>query len=144
MKLTKTERMIIQNLMNAEDYLSSYDIASKTGISRRMFRTVIPEIRKIVESYGIELKSISNKGYKMIADVHQKENLLHLMEEGEKSFSHIPEKELELISFDNSPCSTVTFPSIIAIDRNPEQLADKACEILLSLVSGKNVEKKIL
>lgn len=48
---------------------------------------------------------------------------------------YVPE-DVKLISFDNSPYSTMASPAVTAIDRNPEQLAGKACEVLLKLIAG--------
>lgn len=46
---------------------------------------------------------------------------------------YVPE-DVKLISFDNSPYSTMASPAITAIDRNPEQLAREACAVLMGLV----------
>lgn len=48
---------------------------------------------------------------------------------------YVPE-DVKLISFDNSPYSTMASPAITTIDRNPRQLAEDACEALLSLFNG--------
>lgn len=52
---------------------------------------------------------------------------------------YVPE-DVKLISFDNSPYSTMASPAITAIDRNPGQLAQKACEVLLKLIAGEQPE----
>ena len=48
---------------------------------------------------------------------------------------YVPE-DVKLISFDNSSYSTMGTPSISALDRNPQALAETACEILLKEISG--------
>ena len=48
---------------------------------------------------------------------------------------YVPE-DVRLISFDNSPYSTMATPSVTALDRNPEALAQKACQILLARMTG--------
>ena len=48
---------------------------------------------------------------------------------------YVPE-DVKLICFDNSPYSTMATPAITALDRNPAQLAQKACAILLRRLSG--------
>lgn len=51
-------------------------------------------------------------------------------------------EDVRLISFDNSPYSTMASPSITALDRNPASLAAKACAILEDLMAGKDVQKE--
>ena len=48
---------------------------------------------------------------------------------------YVPE-DVRLISFDNSPYSTMATPSITALDRNPAALAQRACQILLARIQG--------
>lgn len=48
---------------------------------------------------------------------------------------YVPE-DVKLICFDNSPYSTMATPAITALDRNPDRLAQSACELLLRLLSG--------
>ena len=51
-------------------------------------------------------------------------------------------EDVRLISFDNSPYSTMATPSITALDRNPEALAQKACQILLARIRGEDVTRE--
>lgn len=46
---------------------------------------------------------------------------------------YVPE-DVKLISFDNSPYSTMVTPAVTALDRNAETLAEKACELLLKQI----------
>ncbi|MBR4471851.1 MAG: substrate-binding domain-containing protein [Erysipelotrichaceae bacterium] len=48
-------------------------------------------------------------------------------------------EDIRLISFDNTPYSTLSSPSITAIDRNAKDIAYKACEVLLKLLNGEEV-----
>ena len=48
-------------------------------------------------------------------------------------------EDVRLISFDNSPYSTMASPAITALDRNPAALAQKACQILLASIRGEEV-----
>ena len=52
---------------------------------------------------------------------------------------YIPE-DVKLISFDNSVYASLAAPGITCLDRNPRQLAQKACETLEGLIEGKSVE----
>ena len=47
---------------------------------------------------------------------------------------YVPE-DVKLISFDNSPYSTMGTPAITALDRNPKELAETACKILLKQIN---------
>ncbi len=51
---------------------------------------------------------------------------------------YVPE-DVKLISFDNSPYSAMASPAITALDRRPQELAETACDHLLSLLQGKTV-----
>ena len=51
-------------------------------------------------------------------------------------------EDVRLISFDNTPYSTMASPSVTSLDRNPASLADRACEILLELIAGKEAQKE--
>ncbi len=51
---------------------------------------------------------------------------------------YVPE-DVKLISFDNSPYSTMASPAITALDRRPQELAESACAHLLSLLQGETV-----
>ena len=52
---------------------------------------------------------------------------------------YVPE-DVRLISFDNSPYTTMSSPSITAIDRNPHELAVKADELLVNLIKCQKTE----
>ncbi len=49
---------------------------------------------------------------------------------------YVPE-DVKLISFDNSPYSSMASPAITALDRNPRQLAESAVRCLLDRIEGK-------
>ena len=49
-------------------------------------------------------------------------------------------EDIRLISFDNTPYSTLSSPSITSIDRNPKQIAVKACEVLLKSLNKEETE----
>ena len=48
MKLKKNELKIIQLLLASPDYISTYDIATSTGIPRRLVRDEISNVRVIL------------------------------------------------------------------------------------------------
>lgn len=56
---------------------------------------------------------------------------------------YVPE-DVKLISFDNSPYSSMASPAITALDRNPRLLAETACRTLLDLMEGRQVEKETI
>ena len=56
---------------------------------------------------------------------------------------YVPE-DVKLISFDNSPYSSMASPAITALDRRPKELAETACRCLLSLIEGRPVPKETI
>ena len=63
MNLKKNEIEIIKLLISSSQYMSSYDIATATGINRRLVRDEMLSIKKILKSLGYELISKTSKGY---------------------------------------------------------------------------------
>lgn len=63
MNLKKNEIEIMKLLISSTQYLSSYDIATATGINRRLVRDEMLNIKKILKSLGYELISKTSKGY---------------------------------------------------------------------------------
>lgn len=49
-------------------------------------------------------------------------------------------EDIRLISFDNTPYSTLSSPSITSIDRNPKKIAYKACEVLLKSLNKEETQ----
>ncbi|MBR2765689.1 MAG: substrate-binding domain-containing protein [Blautia sp.] len=56
---------------------------------------------------------------------------------------YVPE-DVKLISFDNSPYSSMASPAITALDRNPRQLAETAGRCLLDIIEGNPVNKETI
>ncbi|MCD8027743.1 MAG: HTH domain-containing protein [Erysipelotrichaceae bacterium] len=63
MNLTKNQIAILKLLISSNDYISSYDISSATGINRRLVREEMIDIKEICKSLGYELVSKTSKGY---------------------------------------------------------------------------------
>lgn len=63
MQLKKSEIIIIKLLISSNDYLSSYDIATVTGINRRLIRDEMVSVKTILKSFGYNLISKPSKGY---------------------------------------------------------------------------------
>ena len=63
MKLKKNELKIIQLLLASPDYISTYDIATSTGIPRRLVRDEISNVRVILSSLNLNLLSKPSEGY---------------------------------------------------------------------------------
>ena len=57
MKLKKDEIEILKLLVTSTDYISSYDIATITGINRRLVRDEIANIKVILKDLGYEEQS---------------------------------------------------------------------------------------
>ena len=58
MKLKKNELKIIQLLLASPDYISTYDIATSTGIPRRLVRDEISNVRVILSSLNLNYPSL--------------------------------------------------------------------------------------
>ena len=63
MVLKKDEIEIIKLLISSSQYLTSYDIATATGINRRLVRDEMLVIKEYLKSLGYELISKTSKGY---------------------------------------------------------------------------------
>lgn len=63
MKTTNNEIKIIQILLASNDYISTYEIATLIGISRRSVREEINNVKNILKELEIHFTSKPNKGY---------------------------------------------------------------------------------
>lgn len=63
MKLKENEIKILQILLSSNNYISTYEIATLTGITRRSVRVEISNVKNILNEYHIFLDSKPNKGY---------------------------------------------------------------------------------
>lgn len=52
---------------------------------------------------------------------------------------YVPE-DVKLITFDNSPYAAASVPAVTALDRNTDQMAERALELLQALMQGKPCE----
>lgn len=64
-EINSDENRIIQLLLSSSEYLSSYEIAKIVGISRRMVREQISDLKKILPMYDCRIISKASKGYKL-------------------------------------------------------------------------------
>lgn len=63
MQLKKNEMKIIQLLLASDNYISSYEIANSTGISRRRVRDEMRSFKDILASLHLNLLSKASQGY---------------------------------------------------------------------------------
>ena len=63
MQLKKNEIKIIQLLLASDNYISSYEIANSTDISRRRVRDEMKNVKDILESLHLNLLSKPSQGY---------------------------------------------------------------------------------
>ena len=63
MKTINNEIKIIQILLSSNDYISTYEIATLIGVSRRSVREEINNVKNILKEHNIHLTSKPNKGY---------------------------------------------------------------------------------
>ena len=59
----KNEMKIIQLLLASDNYISSYEIANSTGISRRRVRDEMRSVKDILASLHLNLLSKASQGY---------------------------------------------------------------------------------
>lgn len=92
MKLQKKEIQIIKLLLSANTYMSSYTIATNTGINRRLVRDEMNNIKIILKSLGYLLVSKASKGYMIEAIIpNTLQDLSKKMEQFEQlHYSEIP------------------------------------------------------
>ena len=113
--------------------------------------------RRALEKRGIAFreKYVLRRGGRKPSETETEELMLALLKDGDaidgviassdrsafgamtalrKVGRYAPE-DVKLICFDNSPYSTMASPSITALDRNPELLAEKGCETLLQILN---------
>ena len=63
MQLKKNEIKIIQLLLASDNYISSYEIANSTGISRRRVRDEMKIVKDILATLHLNLLSKPSQGY---------------------------------------------------------------------------------
>lgn len=63
MQLKKNELKIIQLLLASNDYISSYEIATSIGVSRRKVRDEMKNVKSILSSLNLNLLSKASQGY---------------------------------------------------------------------------------
>ncbi len=120
--------------------------------------------KKALEAAGIAVRNelILNRPGKKSSEEETEEMVQELMQNGcridgiitssdraafgamtalKKTGYYVPE-DVRLISFDNSPYSAMSSPSVTAIDRNPALLAERACEVLLKLIAGEEADEE--
>lgn len=63
MAIDKTTLRIIQRLLSSQDYISSYQISESVGMSRRLVRDKMADVRSALDNLGYTLSSYPSKGY---------------------------------------------------------------------------------
>ena len=85
MNLNKKEIEIIKLLISSSNYISSYDIATATGINRRLVRDEMINIKTILKTLGYELISKTSKGYIIEGkSSHSLQALANIIEDAER------------------------------------------------------------
>lgn len=89
MQLKKNEIKIIQLLLASDNYISSYEIATSTGISRRRVRDEMKIVKDILASLHLNLLSKTSKGYyiegKSSQDLTELQNIINNTEREDSS-----------------------------------------------------------
>ncbi|MEG0592992.1 MAG: PRD domain-containing protein [Coprobacillus sp.] len=102
MNLKKNEIEIIKLLISSTHYISSYDIATATGINRRLVRDEMLNVRTILSTLGYNLISKTSKGYIIEGkSSHSLQTLAAFIEDAERQreaiFPTLPEERQNYI-----------------------------------------------
>ena len=100
MNINQTDLQIIKLLVLSESYISSYEISTSLGISRRFVRDEMNNVRKTLKSLGYTLESSTSKGYRIKTNSNSLSELLEILEDTEKSWSlSVPQNSEERFSY---------------------------------------------
>ena len=102
MRLKQNELKIIQLLLASDDYISSYEIATSIGVSRRKVRDEIKSVKEILASLNLHLLSKTSKGYyiegKSSQDLTELQNIINSTEREEDAvIPSLPEERSSYI-----------------------------------------------
>lgn len=78
LNISDLEASIIQYLISANDYCTSFDIASVIGINRRQVRSEMNAVKNILAQFGYTLDSKRSKGY-LILERTELDHLVNLI-----------------------------------------------------------------
>lgn len=123
MNLKKNEIEIIKLLLASTNYISSYDIATATGINRRLVRDEMMNIKKILKTLGYELVSKTSKGYMIEGKSSLSlQSLAHLIEDAERQREWV---------FPTLPAERQSYIIKRLIDKNDYMKIDELADELL-------------
>ena len=100
MNINQTDLQIIKLLLISESYISSYEISTSLGMSRRFVRDEMNNVRKTLKSLGYTLESSTSKGYRIKTNSNSLSELLEVLEDAEKSWNlSVPQNFEERFSY---------------------------------------------
>lgn len=115
-----------------EDYNIKYD--ESYVLLRKGLKSSQEETRDIV-------MNVLSEGRKIDAIITSSDRSAFSVMKAIGELGYYAPEDIRLISFDNTPYSTLSSPSITAIDRNAKDIAYKACDTILRLINIENTEE---
>lgn len=142
MQLKKNEMKIIQLLLASDNYISSYEIANSTGISRRRVRDEMKNVKDILASLHLNLLSKPSQGYyiegKSSQDLTELQSIINKKERNDDSL--IPSLPDERSNYILS--RLINSKEYIKLETLADELLVSRATIANDLVSIKNEFKK--
>ncbi|EFW37515.1 hypothetical protein HMPREF9554_01987 [Treponema phagedenis F0421] len=90
--------LIIKTLFDSEDYISSFFIADKAGISERTFFRLLPQIEFYIEKFNLKINRIRGKGFLLVGEKSDKNALIEKLVSNNSSDA-FSQKEKSLLLF---------------------------------------------
>lgn len=134
-KLEKRKAVILNTLLESKDFVTSRELATLTGVSVRTVKNDISSLNQIMESRGVKINSVPNRGYFLDGNAESVFSELNLMTEDSKlkNFCRIPQDSNERIYY--------LIRKLLVVDY-PLDMADLADEVYVSEVTIlKNLQK---
>ena len=120
---TKNMRALLINVLLGISVIAAVFAAIGGGWSLAKYTGFLP-LRKAKKALVIDQTPITVEHVKAIGEL-----------------GYYAPEDIKLISFDNTPYSTLSSPSITAIDRNAKDIAYKASDTLLKLIDKEKTEE---
>lgn len=121
MELTKNEILIIKVLLYSNEYVSSYDISSITGINQRKIREEMIQVKKILSQNHLTLISTTSKGYFLVKNSNEYLSFIEFIKKVENNTTD------NLLS---SPHERTDFITTLFINRNDYIKIDDLADML--------------
>lgn len=140
--LSQRQSQIIQLLLNKNDYIVNSSISDAFGISERTVRYDLQQIKAFLNENGYELKSVPNKGTRIIADSEEKKKIERLLLSN-RTISNKERDDLLVLSLlTDENCTYESIANAADVSRHTvvngiDRLEERLNELKLELVKSK-------